>query len=429
MSSIWYTAQITPTGGSPVNYYFTTPTIGADPRPITGMYLNPYNGNNILYPEPGTTPSFNSGTGAISGLGFVSSELQTAYFEAVPSQVTGDNFTLSGVTSAYTVKNFGSPDRSQSVVVSDTTLSWYTLSIAPTGGISPVNYYFSTVAGNGFQPITGIFNNPYASDDISTITPNPLNIFPVYNPDSTPPPSYIRALFTSTKLQLAYANASPSISTSADFIIARPDTPSNNYYLVGYYDPETNNYVIIQQGGVTIVGANDPSCFNEGTQILCLNKELKDEYVKIEELRKGDLVKCYKGGYRRIDMIGKGSMINNRDNWKSCMYKMSKTEENGLIEDLIVTGGHSILVDELGEYKEGNEEGFGCKSAIMIDDKYLLLASVSPSFEKVEDSNVYTYYHFVVENDGDDSKSYGVWGNGVLTESMSKEYFKSHMIC
>ena len=38
------------------------------------------------------------------------------------------------------------------------------------------------------------------------------------------------------------------------------------------------------------------------------------------------------------------------------MYKMEKTETNGLIEDLIVTGGHSILVDDLGEQKELNEQ-------------------------------------------------------------------------
>ena len=35
-----------------------------------------------------------------------------------------------------------------------------------------------------------------------------------------------------------------------------------------------------------------PICFNQGTQILCLNKDsLEEEYKSIEYLRKGDLVK------------------------------------------------------------------------------------------------------------------------------------------
>jgi len=36
------------------------------------------------------------------------------------------------------------------------------------------------------------------------------------------------------------------------------------------------------------------------TKILCLNKDLQEEYSPIENLRKGDLVKSYKHGYRKI---------------------------------------------------------------------------------------------------------------------------------
>ena len=55
-------------------------------------------------------------------------------------------------------------------------------------------------------------------------------------------------------------------------------------------------------------------------------------------------------------------MINNPNYWNLCMYKMEKnekSEKNGLTEDLIVLGGHSLLVDELSDdvrekYKELN---------------------------------------------------------------------------
>jgi glutamine amidotransferase PdxT len=41
--------------------------------------------------------------------------------------------------------------------------------------------------------------------------------------------------------------------------------------------------------------------------------------------------------------------VNNPSKFTSSMYKMKKTNDNSLIEDLIVTGGHSILVDKLTE--------------------------------------------------------------------------------
>ena len=117
-------------------------------------------------------------------------------------------------------------------------------------------------------------------------------------------------------------------------------------------------------------------------------------------------------------------MINNPDRFNECMYKMEKNAENGLIEDLIVTGGHSILVDDLGNYKEKNDELFG--GIQTIDDKYLLLASVSNDFIKLETINVYTYYHFILENNGNDDERFGIWANGILTETPSKNQFINH---
>jgi hypothetical protein len=203
---------------------------------------------------------------------------------------------------------------------------------------------------------------------------------------------------------------------------------------------------VIQPGGVTVITSindivylngddkvtatpfdiqsiSDPSCFNEGTKILCLTNNV-EEYIPIEQLKKGDLVKSYKHGYRKIDLIGKNPMINNPDKFNECMYKMEKTEFNGLIEDLIVTGGHSILVDDLVDYKEKNDEIFG--GIHKIDHKYLLLASVSNDFTKLETINVYTYYHFILENNGNDDERFGIWANGILTETPSKNQFINH---
>ena len=109
------------------------------------------------------------------------------------------------------------------------------------------------------------------------------------------------------------------------------------------------------------------------------------------------------------------------------MFKMEKTKENKLTDDLIVTGGHSILVDDLGEYEEKNCKIFGTTQ--MIDDKYLLLAFVSNDFIKLENNNVYTYYHFILENNGDNDERFGVWANGMLIETPSKNYFIEKIDC
>jgi hypothetical protein len=174
----------------------------------------------------------------------------------------------------------------------------------------------------------------------------------------------------------------------------------------------------------TVTPISDPSCFNEGTKILCLNKNLQEEYIPIENLRKGDLVKSYKHGYRKIDLIGKNIMINDPTGLYKCMYKMEKTETNGLIEDLIITGGHSILVDKLKDLEEEILKGFGFVQTI--DDKQLLLACVSKDFVKLEDNTLYTYYHFILENNGNDNERFGVWANGILTETSSKNEFVKH---
>jgi len=169
----------------------------------------------------------------------------------------------------------------------------------------------------------------------------------------------------------------------------------------------------------------DTPCFNEGTKIMYLNKKREDAYICIEKLRKGDLIKTYKHGYRKIDLIGRNILINNPDIYKNCMYKMVKTETNELTEDLIVTGGHSILVDSMSEKeKKLNKQLVG--ETPMIDNKYLLLAAGSEQFEQINNKKPYVYYHLVLDNEDNDESQYGIWSNGILTETPSKEFFKKH---
>jgi hypothetical protein len=285
--------------------------------------------------------------------------------------------------------------------------SWYSISISPvSGGGAIFNGYFSV------DNTTNLVISFYETIDGSTNFNN--NIL-------GPPDAPWRADNYFNQTNLSFNSDGVNITSISLKNAFNSETPyfnlynSYSLYKPGIIDDPVN-------GLVTLI--SDPSCFNEGTKILCLNKNLEEEYIPIENLRKGDLVKSYKHGYRKIDLIGKNPMINNPDKFNECMYKMEKTEENGLIEDLIVTGGHSILVDDLRNYKDENDKIFG--GTQIIDDKYLLLSSVSNDFKKLENNNLYTYYHFILENNGNDDERFGVWANGILTETPSKKQFTNH---
>jgi hypothetical protein len=196
--------------------------------------------------------------------------------------------------------------------------------------------------------------------------------------------------------------------------------------------PNGNMFVInqsidaVDQRSDIIYVSNVTFCFNEGTKILCLNEELFDEYVAIEQLQLGNYVKTYKHGYRKIIKIIKGSFRNNLDKWNMCMYKMIQSESNGLLEDLIVTGGHSILVDSITEEQQAKYDEMGISefSKETIDGKHLLLACVSDQFAPMSDNEVYTYYHLLINNDNDDEERFGIWANGILTETPNEKTLK-----
>jgi len=165
------------------------------------------------------------------------------------------------------------------------------------------------------------------------------------------------------------------------------------------------------------------ACFSEDTNILCLNLDSKEEYIPVKNLKKGDLVKTYLHGYRKINIICKGILKNNISKFRDCMYKMKKTDENGLIEDLMVTGGHSIMVDELT--KEEHDTTVRIWKLDQVDNKYLLMAGISDKFEQIQGDEIFKYYHFSLENDGNPDNRYGVFANGVLVETPSETDIKT----
>jgi intein/homing endonuclease len=91
------------------------------------------------------------------------------------------------------------------------------------------------------------------------------------------------------------------------------------------------------------VEVNGPfPCFKKDTKILT-NKG----YIPIQDLKKGDLIKTLKHNLKPIVLIGKRE-INHyalKDRIKDQLYKCDKDNFPEILEPLIITGCHSILVD------------------------------------------------------------------------------------
>jgi hypothetical protein len=207
-----------------------------------------------------------------------------------------------------------------------------------------------------------------------------------------------------------------SITDMVDAGTANVITQGGGFNLNPRFNVRTVTYQLTQ---VELPGFT--SCFNHGSKIL---RQLYgvDMWSPIETLRCGDLIKTYKHGYRAITNIGRGLMINNPNVWHSCMYKGQKEGH----EPLIVTGGHGFLVDNLTLDEQEAQAVFWERGEEVIDDKLLMIAPVSKDFQPILTTDLFTYYHFTVENDGDDDRRYGVYANGFLTETPSVNQYKLH---
>ena len=166
--------------------------------------------------------------------------------------------------------------------------------------------------------------------------------------------------------------------------------------------------------------SNEIICFKEDTLILT-----KEGYKPIQTLRKGDLIKTLYHEYKAIEMIVKSEMYHeaSKERIKDQLYKCSKENYPELVEDLIITGSHCILVDELNEYTEKTIELLG--KIFITDNKYRLPACIDGRSCVYEIPGPYTIYHLSLENEYDYT-NYGIYANGLLVESCSKKKVKRY---
>jgi photosystem II stability/assembly factor-like uncharacterized protein len=155
-------------------------------------------------------------------------------------------------------------------------------------------------------------------------------------------------------------------------------------------------------------------CFNKGTKLICLHNN-EEVLVPIEDMEVGMLVKTYGSGYVPVKYIQTKELLNDINKPLNSMWKMKGT-------DFIVTGGHSILVDELTEEQMNKQLARGFENTMR--DKKFLLACYSDDFDQIKEKELFQIYHLVLENG-----HYGVYSeNNIITETCEEKYFEKFLL-
>ena len=168
-------------------------------------------------------------------------------------------------------------------------------------------------------------------------------------------------------------------------------------------------------------------CFLEGSKILQFNPETQTEqYMPIETLRPGDLIKTSRSGYKAISHIGKKDLPDPATNpdIRDRLYVFDSKWASEDLGPLCLTGRHNLLHTKLSESEiELVKEQTG--DIYVTENKYRVPAYLDARGKPYTKKDPVVIWHFALENDNKD-QNYGVYANGLLVESSSIEYMTDH---
>ena len=173
-------------------------------------------------------------------------------------------------------------------------------------------------------------------------------------------------------------------------------------------DGEIAKNSLISNNGWTINDAG-LACVHETTDFLCY-VDNEESYINIKDIKPGFLVKTYNEGYVKVKHIFKQKCFNSEKNTIKKFFVMDKSKNDLLTKDLIITGSHSVLLDNLTE-EQYNKMKLSKTKYIKVHDKYKLLAFFNEDFVGKTDKSEERVYLLVLEAD-DDHKVYGAYVNG-----------------
>ena len=154
-----------------------------------------------------------------------------------------------------------------------------------------------------------------------------------------------------------------------------------------------------------------PLCLISGTCV-----ETSEGEKKVEDLINGDLIKTYRNGYKRITNITASEIehtgekeIKGEEN--KSLFILKKEDFAALREDLVLTGDHQLLVDDLESARQG-----GIDSFMKIEGKFGLRAYKEKKAKIYEIPGKYTVYDIAIGK-----RVYGMYANGLLVSSGIKK--------
>lgn len=257
----------------------------------------------------------------------------------------------------------------------------------------------------------GVFNN-YGTISNSGYTSGTISIAGIFYANNG---SYLTNSYTTNLTGSLYLYSGSTFTNGINF--------SGTGTVYQYYG---SNYTAAGtvSNTITFVYVDYPNypCFKEGSQILTNNG-----YVVIQNLRKGDLIQTSKDSFKPIYKIGKKNIHNPcvKERVKHQLYKCSKDEYSELFEDLIITGCHSILVDKFTSKKQKEDTLDLLGDIYVTDAKYRLPACLDERASVYEEQGQHTIYHLALENEHYYG-NYGIFANGLLVESCTKNYIDNH---
>jgi hypothetical protein len=270
------------------------------------------------------------------------------------------------------------------------------------------------------QPVYTITNDGSGAyiinNTITSVSNGPITVFKnrsyTFNINASGHPFQIQTVPGAYSPGNIYSTGITGLGTQVGTITWTVDsnTPSTLYYVCQFH-PSMNGIIYV---------INEPVvCFLEGTKILT-----DIGYLPIQTLKKGSLIKTLNNDYLPIDTISYCDIDNNicEDRNKDKLYVCSNKEYPSVFEDLVITGCHSILVDELTEYERAQSLNI-LGDIFVTDNKYRLPSCIDKKAYPYEKEGTFRIYHFALVND-DYYMNYGIYANGLLVETASRRFLK-----
>lgn len=312
---------------------------------------------------------------------------------------------------------------------------------------------FSTVSLAGSNPVTSniyVFQNPSVWETVPAQN-TLLNVFSdpsapgavYYNYASGMPFSLVSLFERAYTPNYSYLlNNFRYVSGNREFIFAQSPGPyqflatnflpedyqfyaNNGLFIINPEAPSGSYYFIYSNAGLTNLLTFDLNapCFLKGTQILAAS----NEYVDVEKLKVGDKLQIYlaDGGEdsRPIKYIHRHTVRHFSWGWKRLESLFSLFYE-GMTKPLILTGGHSVMVDYMEEDEIRKDLAYH-PAPVVTEGKYHLLTILNKDAKLYNQSGTFDIYSIVLENKDNPFEHCIINANGLLVESCDEIFYLS----